>query len=202
MKLYDLKVAANPRRVRIFLAEKGIEVETVQVDLRGADNLKQEFTDMNPFGRVPVLELDDGSYLSESVAICRYFEELNPEPALFGSGARERARVEMWQRRAELSFLLPVGFAFRHLTGFFKDRETVCPDWGEAMADEAARVLPIFDRHLQSSEYLAGERFSIADITFTVALDFARASKRELPADLSGVSRWHEQVAARPSYRA
>ncbi len=202
MKLFETAVASNPRRVRMFLAEKDIDVETVQVDIRGAANLADEFIEMNPFGRVPVLELDDGSYLSESVAICRYFEEIQPQPALFGSGADERARVEMWQRRAELYFMAPVAFAFRHLTGFFKDRETICPDWGEAMAAEASRVLPIFDQHLQDNEYLAGERFSIADITLAVALDFARATKRDLPADLAGVERWHERVAARPSYKA
>ncbi len=197
-----MKLASNPRRVRIFLAEKGIEIETVPVDLRAGENLSEEFAAKNPFARVPVLELDDGTHLSESIAICRYFEELQPEPVLFGRDRDERAQVEMWQRRAEFYFMAPVAHAFRHLTGMFKDRETICPDWGRAMAAEAARVLPVFDRRLEDSEYLAGDGFSVADITLAVALDFARRTGRELPEDLPGIARWHAQVAARPSYGA
>ena len=131
MKLFDGGRAPNPRRVRVFLAEKGIEVPLVPVDM-GADEHRQEpVASRNPLQRLPVLELDDGTILTETVAICRYFEELHPEPALFGEGALGKARVEMWQRRMELNLFLPVAFAFRHLHPAMKDWEVPqIPEWG------------------------------------------------------------------------
>jgi hypothetical protein len=124
MKIYELKRAPNARRVRMFLAEKGIEMAYHQIDLGAGENLAPEFLAKNPAGRIPVLELDDGTYLSETLAICRYFEELHPEPNLFGRTALERATVEMWSRFIEFNLWLPTGMAFRHITGFYKDRET------------------------------------------------------------------------------
>ena len=202
MKLYTTSASPNGRRVNVFLAEKGIEVPKQEVDLRGGENLSDEFRGMNPFGRVPVLELDDGSFLTESVAISRYFEGVQSEPVLFGTTTFEQATVEMWNRRAELNFMLPVAQAFRNISGFFKDRETVVPDWGQVQEEVARQTLALFDARLGESEFLAGDRFTIADITLGVALDFGRTTGRELPYDLPNVSRWHALVASRPSFAA
>lgn len=202
MKLYTAQGTPNHRRVAIFLAEKGIEIETEQVDLRGAQNLSEEFRSKNPFGRIPVLELDDGVCIAESVAICRYFEGKQPEPRLFGDSAEEQAEVEMWTRRAEISFLMPVAAAFRNLSGFFKDRETVVPEWGQASAKVAADTLPLFDERLAESEYLTDHGFSVADITLAITLEFARRTEQTLPYDLPHLTRWWDAVTARPSWSA
>jgi glutathione S-transferase len=149
MKLHTTSSSPNGRRVAIFLAEKGIEVPLVEVDLRGAENLSNAFRARNPFGRVPVLELDDGTHIAESVAISRYFECTQPNPPLFGSTALEQANVEMWNRRAELNFLMPVAQAFRNITGIFRDREPVVPEWGKVAERAAADALPLFDACLK-----------------------------------------------------
>ncbi|MCZ6656881.1 MAG: glutathione S-transferase family protein [Gammaproteobacteria bacterium] len=202
MQLYWAQGTPNGRRVDIFLAEKGIEMARVNVDLRGGENLREEFRKINPFGRVPVLQLDDGSHLSESVAICRYLENQHPDPCLFGSTPETAAQVEMWSRRAEMNFFLQVAMAFRNITGFFKDREKVSPEWGEISQETAAQALPIFDARLGESEYLAGDAFSIADITLCCAYDFAKAVKVQIPTDLPNVNRWHAALSERPSFSA
>ena len=151
---------------------------------------------------MPVLELDDGAFIGESVAICRYLEALHPEPNLFGSDAKESALVEMWQRRAELNFMLNVAMAFRNITGFFKDRETVVKEWGEVCAQTAADFVPMFDEQLGRSPYLAGDNFSIADITFCIAWGFAGQVKVvDLPA-AKNIERLVAEVSARPSFSA
>ena len=201
MKLHE-SPSPNARRVHIFMAEKHIECERVSVDIRGGENISKPFLSKNPGGRVPVLELDDGGYLSESIAICRYFEGIEPEPNLFGAGALESAQIEMWQRRVELSFMAEVAGAFRNLTGFFKERETPVKQWGQVCAEEAPKRLEMFDQQLANTTYLAGERFSVADITLVVALDFAKQVKVvELP-QLPHISRWYSQVNERPSMTA
>jgi glutathione S-transferase len=198
-----LHVAPSPNalRVEVFMQEKGIEPFVSQTyDLRSGDNLSAEFRQMNPFGRVPVLELDDGTFLAESVAICRYLEGLHPEPALFGSTPLELAQVEMWNRRAELNFMLPAASSFRNLSGFFKDREKICEEWGLISAEVAAAALAVFDEHLASSTFLAGDAFSVADITFAIAVNFAERVQVDLPYDLPNIARYRQTVAARPSF--
>ena len=146
--------------------------------------------------------MDDGSYLSESVAICRYLEGLNPEPNLFGADPLQAATIEMWGRRAEINFMANVAGAFRNITGFFKDRETPVKEWGEVCAEVAPKVLTMFDDQLGQTQYLAGESFSIADITLGIALDFAEMVKVvEIP-DLENLARWRGEVAGRPSWGA
>ncbi|NJN50917.1 MAG: glutathione S-transferase family protein [Gammaproteobacteria bacterium] len=201
MHIIEAKGTPNGRRVRVFLAEKGVTVEGVNIDLRAADNLSEAHRAKNPFGRIPVLELDDGSCIAESVAICRYFEETHPKPPLFGTDAKSRATVEMWNRRAELNFLMPVAQAFRNLTGFFKDREQISAEWGGISKEVAAGTLPLFDAALADAKFLAGE-FSIADISFGCALDFAQAVKLDLPFDLPNISRYRADLAKRPSWSA
>ena len=201
MKLHE-SPSPNARRVTVFMAEKGIECEKVSVDIRGGENIQSEYLRKNPAGRVPVLELDDGSFISESMAICRYLEAIQPDPNLFGVSAIEIANVEMWQRRVELNLFSEIAGAFRNITGFFKDRETCVEEWGRVCAEKAPKALSMFDDQLSINEYLAGERFTVADITLAITLDFAEMVKvAPLPA-LDNISRWRKGVVARASLAA
>jgi glutathione S-transferase len=202
MKLYDNATAPNPRRVRIFLAEKGITVPTEQVDIGARANLEPPFRAKNPFAQVPVLELDDGTYISESVAICRYFEETQPEPPLFGVGARERALVEMWNRRVELELTNRVFLCFQNTSDFFKGRIPQVPDYGAVAKARAEETLALLDGVLGDQRFVAGDRFSIADITALVGIDFGRVIKLRPTPEQKNVLRWHAEVIARPSARA
>jgi glutathione S-transferase len=202
VKLYDNASAPNPRRVRIFLAEKGISVPVVQVDIAKAENRADAFRAKNPFGQVPVLELDDGTCISESVAICRYFEEVQPEPPLFGVGARERALVEMWNRRAELELTQQVFFCFQNTHEFFKGRLPQVPEYGAVAKRRAEAALALLDGTLANRRFLAGERFSIADVTALVGVDFGRVVKIRPAPEHANLARWHADVSGRPSARA
>lgn len=202
MKLYDSKMAPNPRRVRVFLAEKGVEVPTVQVDIGKAENRQPAYLAKNPMGGVPILELDDGTVLSESVAICRYFEETHPDPPLMGTDAKDRAVVEMWQRRMELEVALPAMQCFRNTHDFFKGRIPQVPEYGEVMRELAGKRLAWLDEVLAEREFVAGERYTIADITALVGIDFGRVTGIRIQPDQKHLQRWHEAVSARPSARA
>jgi glutathione S-transferase len=203
MKLYDGGRAPNPRRVRIFLAEKGISVPIVPVDMGAMEHRSGEVAERNPLMRLPVLELDDGAVLTESVAICRYFEELQPEPALFGRGALGKAQVEMWQRRLEFNLYLPVSHAFRHVHPAMKEWEVPqVPEWGEVNKPKALDFLVLLDAELALREFAAGDEFSIADITGLVAMDFMKPARITVPAELTNVIRWHSALRARPSASA
>jgi glutathione S-transferase len=201
MKILQTRTAPNPRRVRIFLAEKGIEVPLEEVDIM---KLKTpEFTELNWFQRVPVLMLDDGTAIAETIAICRYFEETNPEPALFGGGALGRATVEMWSRRMELGLLLSVAQAFRHLHPAMAQLEVPqVPAWGEANKPRVLDILSFMDRELARRPFIAGDAFSVADITALVAVDFMKPARIQRPPELASLERWHREVSARPSARA
>ena len=199
MKIYDSKVAPNPRRVRVFLAEKAIDIPYEEVDIQGAANLTDDFLKKNPMGKVPVLEFDDGSCLSETVAICRYFEEVQPEPPLFGSTPREKADIEMWQRRVEQYLLGSIGNAFRHTSDFFADRMTPIAEWGEFNRGEAEQAFAWLDGILADREFVAGDSISIADITALCAVDFGRIVKVKIKPEQTNLARWHEMMSARPS---
>jgi glutathione S-transferase len=202
MKIYDSKTAPNPRRVRVFLAEKGIEVALEEVDIVAAQNRSEEFRKKNPMGVVPVLELDDGTCIAESVAICRYFEVLHPEPRLMGTDARDQALVEMWQRRMELELFVPITQVFRNLHPFFKDRIPQVPEYGEVCRRAAEHRLGWLDEVLAGTRFIAGERYTIADITALCAIDFGRVSKIRIQPQQTNLARWHAEVSARPSARA
>jgi glutathione S-transferase len=203
MKLLQTKTAPNPRRVRIFLAEKGIEVPCQEVDLMGGALKTSEFTALNPFRRVPVLVLEDGTAIAETMAICRYFEELKPEPRLFGEGPVAVATVEMWSRRMDLGLLLSVAQAFRHLHPAMAKLEVPqVAAWGEANKPRALEILTIMDDQLASRRFLAGEHYSVADITALVAIDFMKPARIERPQGLKNLARWYEDVANRPSAKA
>ncbi|HUO55179.1 MAG TPA: glutathione S-transferase [Rhodoblastus sp.] len=203
MKLYDSPVAPNPRRVRIFLAEKGIAVPTETVDLARLEQKDPGFAAINPLQRIPVLVLDSGEILSESVAICRYFEELQPEPPLFGRDPLEKARVEMWQRRAELEFFFPIALAFRHSHPAMVEMEKPqIPQLVELNRPRAIAFARFLDSELANRPFLAGDAFSIADITALVAADFARPARVAFPDELTHFARWRAEVSARPSAKA
>ena len=203
MKLYDGGRAPNPRRVRIFLAEKGITIPSEQVDLGKLEQRSDAFTAVNPMQRVPALVLDDGTVIAESIAICRYFEALNPEPPLFGREALEIALVEMWQRRVELHLLFPVAMVFQHLHPAMKimvDPQVAA--WGEANKPRVTQFLQLLDGELKDRPFVAGTDYTVADITAMIAVDFMRVSKLKVPDELANVKRWHAAVSARPSAAA
>jgi glutathione S-transferase len=202
MKLYDSGRAPNPRRVRVFLAEKGITVPSEQVDIGAMEHKSPEFTAVNPLQRLPVLELDDGTIITESIAICRYFEGLRPEPPLFGRGAKEEALVEMWNRRLEFHLLASVAAVFRHLHPAMRELEDQVPEWGEANKPRVLEFLEFLDGELADRLYVAGDHYTVADVTGLIAVDFMKPAKLAVPDELSNVRRWHGQVAARPSARA
>lgn len=203
MKILQTQTAPNPRRVRIFLAEKGIQVPYEELDLVKGALKTPEFAKVNPFQRVPVLILDDGTPIAETMAICRYFEETQPQPALFGSGARGRAVVEMWNRRMELGLLLCVAQTFRHLHPAMANLEVPqVPAWGEANKPKALEILQLMDQELGARPYIAGNEFSVADITALVAVDFMRVARIQRSPDLKNLDRWYREVSARPSAKA
>jgi glutathione S-transferase len=209
MKFYDCATAPSPRRVRIFLAEKGIVVPTVQVDLRGGEHLQDAFRAINPDATVPALELDSGAVIGDAVAICHYFEETHPEPALIGRTAQERALTIAWNRRIERDGFYAVMEAFRNSTPGLKGRAIPGPDGYEqipALAERGRRrVGRFFERmnaHLEGREFVTGPRYSIADITAQITVEFARWAKLPVPDSCPHLARWFSAVSARPSAKA
>ncbi len=202
MKLYDSTLAPNPRRVRIFLAEKGIEVPIVAVDIVNAENRQPAFLAKNPLGGVPILELDDGTIISESTAICRYFEELQPDPVLMGTDARDRAIVEMWLRRIEFEVAFPIMQTFRNTHDFFKGRIPQVPEWGAVCKKQALKQLAWLDGEMADRPFVAGDRYSIADITLLIGVDFGRVSGIRIDPEHKNLNRWYGEVSSRPSAKA
>jgi glutathione S-transferase len=206
MKCYDFATAPSPRRVRIFLAEKGINVPTVQVDLRNNEQLTPGFRSINPDATVPALELDDGTRINDAIGICVYFEALHPLPALMGETAEEKALVASWQREVERNGFYAVMEAFRNSTPGLKGRALPGPhDYEQipALAERGRLRVQHFheqmDARLAHSEFVAGPRYSIADITALITIDFAARAKMPIPENFSHLRRWHAQVSARPS---
>jgi glutathione S-transferase len=203
MKLYDGGRAPNPRRVRVFLAEKGISVPLEPVDLGKMAHKTAAYAAINPVQRVPALELDDGTVITESIAICRYFEAQKPEPPLFGVGAKEAATVEMWERRVEFHLLAPISHIFRNSHPAMAAMEVPqVPAWAEANKPRVMEFLGLLDAALNNHRYIAGDRYSVADITAMISVDFMKPAKLTLPDDMTNVKRWHAEVAARPSAKA
>jgi glutathione S-transferase len=203
MKLYDGGRAPNPRRVRVYLAEKGITVPLEPVNLGALQHKAAAFAAINPVQRVPALLLDDNSVICESIAICRYFEALHPEPPLFGMGAREIAEIEMWNRRLELNLLFPVAHVFRNTHPAMKEMEVPqVPAWAEANKPRVMEFLDIFDRNLKDRPFVTGDHYTVADITGLVAVDFMKPAKLLVAESCANVRRWHAAVSARPSASA
>jgi glutathione S-transferase len=202
MKIYDFTQAPNPRRVRVFLAEKGINVPYQQVNIAAGENRKPEFLKINPMGGLPVLELDDGTHIAESVAICRYFEETKPEPRLMGLDAKDKAIVEMWNRRMEFEILMMTAGAFRNTSDFFKGRIPQVKEYGEICRSAAIKRLEWLDTVLAGREFIAGARYTIADITALIGIDFGRLTGIRVEDNQKNLARWYQAVSSRPSAKA
>jgi glutathione S-transferase len=201
LKLYNHAVAPNPRRVRIFAAEKSIELSLEEVDILAGQSRTSQFLAKNSSGGVPVLELDDGSYLSESVAICRYLEGLHPEPNLLGRDLREQAEIERWNRRMELELFAAIGRTVQNTSPIFQGLFKQFPDYGEAQRTVVYQRLERMDRELNGHQFVAGNRFTIADITALVAIDIGgRLADIKIAPDLASLT--HELVSSRPSAKA
>lgn len=200
MKLYDYKAGPNPRRVRIFLAEKGISVPLVHTDIVKREQKTPEFLAKNPIGSIPVLELDDGTCISESVAICRYFEEVHPEPPLFGTTPIEKANIEMWLRRVELNFMVPVGMVWIHGHPLTARLIKQIPEAADQNRKRVHLGYKLLDDQLAENTFVAGDDYSVVDAVLLASLDFANGLVG-VPYDqnLSHLKRWHEAVSARPS---
>jgi glutathione S-transferase len=203
MKLYSLKNGVNPRRVRIFLAEKRVAIPIEEFDMESAGHKAPAFLAKNPLGTLPVLELDDGTLIAESVAVCRYFEESIPEPPLFGRSILERAQVEMWNRRMELELLLPTIDVFIHTHPYWVGKRRQVGEWGEARRLQVVERMRWLDGELRDRQFIGVDRYNIADITAQVALLTARGALRlAIPDDHKNLTRWWNAVSARPSARA
>jgi glutathione S-transferase len=203
MKLYDSPGAPNPRRVRMFLAEKGLSIPSVAVDLGKLEQKSEAYTAVNERQRTPALELDDGTVLCESMAICRYIEAKHPEPNLFGRTPEEIGEIEMWTRRMEFHLLFTVASAFRHLHPAMAQMEVPqLKEWGELNKSRIPDELAMLDRHLEGRDYVACGRFTAADITGIVAVDFVRPTRVPIPEELTNLARWRATISARPSAKA
>ena len=204
MLLYNAdNPAPNPRRVRIYLAEKGLSVPTETLSMVKGEHKGEAFLAVNPLGQVPALVLDDGSVLTESLSICRLFEAMHPEPPMFGVGPRGIAEVDMWQRRAELRMMVPLGMVWVHTHPFtarvVKRQYT---EYGESQRPRVIAAMGEFDQALAEREFLDGKGYSMADIVLQTIVDFAGFVGIPIPEDMEGLRAWHDRVSARPSAQA
>ena len=204
MIFYDaVNPAPNPRRVRIFMAEKGIKIATELLSIPGGEHKSEAFRAINPLGQVPALKLDDGDVITESVSICRFLEALNPDPPLFGTGPRGVAEVDMWLRRVELRLMIPVGMVWLHTHPFTaRVVKPQYPEFGETQRARALTVMREIDSALGDRQWLAGKNFSIADIVLLTTIDFATWIGLPMPDDVPALSAWHARASARPSAAA
>ncbi len=203
MKLYEYKPYPSPRRVRMFLAEKGINIPCEQVDVPAGEHRSADYLSKNPDGVVPLLELDNGEYISETVAISRYFEENNPQTPLMGTTAEEKAAIEMWQRRVENSLTNTVATYFHHATeGLGEADRYRNEEWGEKNREKAISAMRQLNHQLAENKYFVGDTFSIADITALCAIDFAAAVNIPIPDEYHHLKRWYAEVSQRKSASA
>jgi len=209
MKLFDMTGAPNPRRVRIFLAEKGIDIETVQIDIMGGENLQSDYLKVNPRGVLPTLQFDDGSIIDETSAICRYFEETNPQPPLYGTDAKSKAQIESWMRQIESDGFAPTAEVLRNTHPAFENRSvpgTNNTPQVAALAERGAGRVQVFygrlDKHLTGLSYIVGDSYSVADLTALCVIDFAEFVGIAIPKGLSNLSEWRDRVSSRPSAKA
>ncbi|MFN7863662.1 MAG: glutathione S-transferase family protein [Curvibacter sp.] len=202
MILYDLPSGMHPRRVRIFLAEKGVTIPTKVVDSSKGENQLPEFLQLNPMGRLPVLQLDDGTALAESLAICRYLEALYPQPALFGEGAQQAAMVDMWTRRMEQQVSNTIADIFVHASEYYRTRLTQVPAYAEWSRVKIMSTLAWLDGELASRPFIAGQAYTMADIVAQCAFVLGKAVGIRIPSEQTNLTRWFAEVTARPTARA
>lgn len=203
MLLFDSpNPAPNPRRVRIFAAEKGIALPSRAVSIPAGEHKSAEFTALNPRGQTPALQLDDGTVIAESVAICRYLEALHPLPPLFGTGAKEQALIEMWNRRVEMVLMPPVSAVWVHTHRFTERLPGRSAEWGEANRPRVHDAMRFFDEQVANHEFLAADHFTIADILLLTTVDFANFIGMPVPDEFNELRAWHARVSVRPSAAA
>lgn len=203
MLFYDSpNPAPNPRRVRIFAAEKGIDLSSKEVSIPKREQKAPEYVAKNPRGQTPILELDDGTVIAESVAIMRYLEAEQPDPPLFGTTEREIAEIEMWNRRVEMILMPAIAAVWVHTHPFTAALPGRNVEWGESNRPRVVEGMRFFDGSLEGREYLAGSAFSAADILLLTTVDFAKFIGLEMPSECANLLRWHERVSARPSASA
>ena len=202
MRLYEDPRTPNSLRVQYFLSEKGVNLERVILDINSHDHKSTEFAKKNPNMRVSVLELDDGTFISESMAICRYFEELHPSPPLFGETAKQKALIEMWSRRAELGLMTMVASVFRHTHPSMATLEVPqINEWAEANREKISEELEMYDQALADRQFIAGDAFSVADITLFVATNFMRVTKRRVGETTPNLLKWFERIGEREAFQ-
>jgi glutathione S-transferase len=203
MKLYN-SIGPNPKVVRVFMAEKGIELPKVDIDLMGGENRKEPFLAKNPSGQSPALELDNGNYLAEITAICEYLDEKYPGGSLIGTNAEERAETRMWVRRIDLNIVEPLANGFRYSEGLqlFKSRMRCLPEAAAGLKQIAQDKLAWLDGQIAGRQWIAGNRFSLADILLFVFLEFGASVGQPINPELKNISAWYERVKARPSSAA
>ena len=202
MKLYDYQPFPHPRRVRMFLAEKGIDIPVEQIDVMAGEHKSDSYLAKNPEGLVPLLELDNGDYISETVAISRYFETIQPQPALMGEDAEDKAIVEMWHRIVESGLFNAIIHYFHHATDGLGDRRYRNKQWGEHNKAVALDTMEKLDKHLANSRFIAGEIFTIADITAICGIDLGKLLEITIPAELNNLRRWYDELNQRDSAKA
>ena len=202
MILHDLSAGMHPRRVRIFMAEKGLSIERREVDAAAGANAKPDFLRLNPLGKLPVLELDDGSTVAESLAICRYLEALNPEPSLMGLTPQTAAHIEMWTLRMDHELSQPIALAFVHSSDFYRGRVEQVSEVSSWARGRALKTMSWLDGELAGRSHIAGEDYTLADIVAQCACVLGKAVGLRIPAEMTHLSRWFAQVSARPTARA
>jgi len=202
MLLYDLPAGMHPRRVRIFLAEKGVSLPIKVVNAADGENHQPEFLRLNPMGRLPMLQLNDGTIIAESLAICRYLEGLHPTPPLWGDGAVDGALVDMWTRRMEQQISAPIANIFTHASDFYRNRMTQVPDYAQWSRDLVMKNLAWLDSELAGRPFIVGERYTMADIVAQCAFVLGKAVGVRIPAEQQNLTRWFAQASARPTARA
>jgi len=202
MILHDLTPGMHPRRVRIFLAEKGVVIDRREVDAAAGANAAPDFQRLNPLGKLPVLELDDGSTITESLAICRYLESVHPEPPLMGRSPRESAQIDMWTLRMEYELSRPIAEVFLHTSAFYSSRVAQVPEVAAWARSQALHTMAWLDRELADRAHIAGADYTLADIVAQCALVLGKAVGLRVPAELPNLARWFAAVSARPTARA
>ncbi len=202
MKIFETKTAPNPRRVRMFMSEKGLldKAEFIEIDLQKGENLTPEYAAKNPMKKVPVMELNDGTCIAETMAICRYFEESYPDaPTLLGDTALEKAQLEQWLRWIEFSLFLPTGMCFQHTSGYFKDRMNPIKEWGEECRTSVEKFMHFLNKHLDGREYICCDRFTAADINAFTTLAFARVVGIRIKPEQANLQAWYDGIKQRSS---
>ena len=202
MILHDLSAGMHPRRVRIFMAEKGISIERREVDAAGGANALPDFLRLNPLGKLPVLELDDGSAIAESLAICRYLEALHPQPPLMGQTPQAAAHIEMWTLRMDHELSQPIALAFVHSSDFYRGRVEQVPEVAGWARNRALQTMAWLDGELAERSHIAGDDYTLADIVAQCACVLGKAVGLRIPPEMTNLSRWFAQVSARPTARA